>query len=92
MSLFYVFRKKNSGEIARNRLKLLLVADKADCSPEVMQMMKDDLIHVISRYVDVDSDRIEIQMTKRKQPDCDSYMPVIYAHFPIRDTLDKGIY
>ena len=31
MSLFPVFRKKNSGEIARNRLKLLLVADKADC-------------------------------------------------------------
>ena len=46
MSLFPVFRKKNSGEIARNRLKLLLVADKADCSPEVMQMIKDDMIHV----------------------------------------------
>ena len=59
MSLFPVFRKKNSGEIARNRLKLLLVADKADCSPEVMQMIKDDMIHVISRYMDVDSDRIE---------------------------------
>ena len=36
MSLFPVFRKKNSGEIARNRLKLLLVADKADCSPEAV--------------------------------------------------------
>ena len=92
MSLFPVFRKKNSGEIARHRLKLLLVADKADCSPEVMQMIKDDMIHVISRYMDVDSDRIEIQMTKMKQPDCDSYMPVLYANIPIRDIPDKGIY
>ena len=92
MSLFPVFRKKNSGEIARNRLKLLLVADKADCSPEVMQMIKDDLILEISRYMDVDSDRIEIQMTKKKQPDCDSYMPVLYAKIPNRDIPDNGRY
>ncbi|MBE7722766.1 MAG: cell division topological specificity factor MinE, partial [Lacrimispora celerecrescens] len=57
MSLLPVFRKKNSGEIARNRLKLLLVADKADCSPEIMQMIKDDMVRVVSRYMDIDSDR-----------------------------------
>lgn len=92
MNLFPAFRKKNSGEIARNRLKLLLVADKADCSPEIMQMIKDDMIRVVSRYMDIDSDRIEIQMKKLKQPDCERFTPVLYANIPIRDVLDKGIY
>lgn len=92
MSLFPVFRKKNSGEIARNRLKLLLVADKADCSPEIMQMLKDDMIRVVSRYMNIDSDRIEIQMKKIKQPECERFTPVLYANIPIRDTPDKGIY
>ncbi|WP_158376311.1 cell division topological specificity factor MinE [Lacrimispora sp.] len=92
MSLFPVFRKKNSGEIARNRLKLLLVADKADCSPEIMQMIKDDMIRVVSRYLNIDSDRIEIQMKKQKQEDCERFTPVLYANIPIRDVPDKGIY
>ena len=92
MNLFSVFRKKNSGDIAHRRLKLLLVADKAVCSPEVMQMIKDDMIRVISRYMNIDTDRIEIQMTKVKQPDCDIYTPVLYANIPIRDIPDKGIY
>lgn len=92
MILFHVFQKKNSGEIARNRLKLLLVADKADCSPEIMQMIRDDMIRVISRYMNIDSDRIEIQMKKLKQPDCECFSPVLYANIPIRDLPDKGIY
>lgn len=92
MSLFPLFRKKNSGEIARNRLKLLLVADKAECSPEIMQMIKDDMIRVVSRYMDIDSDAIEIQMKKHKQPDCERFIPVLYANIPIRDVPDKGIY
>lgn len=92
MSLFPAFRKKNSGEIARNRLKLLLVADKADCSPEVMQMIKDDMVRVVSRYMDIDSDRIEIQMKKIREPGCERITPVLYANIPIRDLPDKGIY
>lgn len=92
MNLFPVFQKKNSGEIARNRLKLLLVADKADCSPEIMQMIKDDMIHVISKYMNIDTDRIVIQMTKMQEPGTDMLMPVLYANIPIRAIPDKGIY
>lgn len=91
MGFFPVFHKKNSGEIARNRLKLLLVADKADCSPEIMQMIKDDMVRVISRYMDIDTDGIEIQMKQLKQPDCEGYCPVLYANIPIRDLPGKGI-
>ena len=35
MSLVDFFRRKNSGDVARDRLKLVLVSDRANCSPEI---------------------------------------------------------
>lgn len=90
MRLFPVIQKKNSGEIARNRLKLLLVSDKANCSPEIIEMIKDDMIHVVSRYMEIDSEGIEIQMTKMKPVGCLDSVPALYANIPIRDITDKG--
>ena len=37
MSLLDLFKKKGSGDVAKDRLKLLLVSDRANCSPEVMR-------------------------------------------------------
>ena len=45
-----LFTKKNSGEIARKRLKHLLTADRAGCSPELLDLIRADfllsLIHI----------------------------------------------
>ena len=42
----------HSGEIARKRLKLLLVADKTNCSPEFLEMIRDDIFEVVSKYME----------------------------------------
>ena len=42
------FRKKASSNIAKDRLKLVLVSDRANCSPDVMEQIKNDIINVIS--------------------------------------------
>ena len=47
MGLFDLFKKKNSGDVAKDRLKLLLVSDRANCSPDVMELIKNDIINVI---------------------------------------------
>ena len=47
--------ERRSGEIARKRLKLLLVADKTNCSPEFLEMIKDDIFQVVSKYMEIDS-------------------------------------
>ena len=54
MSLLDLFKKKGSGDVAKDRLKLLLVSDRANCSPEVMEMIKNDIIKVISKYMVID--------------------------------------
>ena len=52
MGLFELFKKKNSGDVAKDRLKLLLVSDRANCSPEMMEQIKNEIIQVTSKYME----------------------------------------
>ena len=40
MRLFSLFHKKNSRQVAKDRLKILLISDRVNCSPEMMEMIK----------------------------------------------------
>ena len=58
------FRKRSSGTMAKDRLKLVLVSDRASCSPETMEMIKNDIIEVISKYMEIDTQGLDIQITQ----------------------------
>ena len=45
--------EKSSREIARDRLKVVLIHDRANISPEVMEHLRDDIIKVISNYMEI---------------------------------------
>lgn len=59
--------KKNKGSknIAKDRLKLVLVHDRASMSPEIMEALRKELIQVISKYVDVDSGNIDVEINNQ---------------------------
>lgn len=78
-----MIQKRRSGEIARRRLKLLLVSDKANCSPEIMEMIKDDMIHVISKYMEVDDRYMEVGITKLEPSGHHGTIPALYANIPL---------
>jgi len=63
---FNIFRRKKSGQIARDRLKILLISDRINCSPEVMKLIKRDIAKVITKYIQIDPNKMEIQVSKRK--------------------------
>lgn len=58
-------REPKSAYTARERLKLVLIHDRTDISPGVMDLMKDDLIQAISRHVDINPDGVTIEMTRQ---------------------------
>lgn len=47
-------RETNSKDIARERLRLVLVHDRSTVSPEIISLLRDDLIQVIQKYMDID--------------------------------------
>lgn len=93
MSVFCFLRRGGTGSIARSRLKLLLVSDKADCSPEMMRVIESDLIHVVSKYMEIDKEKVQLKV------ECPSGGPggrqplwVLCAAIPVRAIPNKGIY
>lgn len=85
MRIMDFFRKKSSGEVAKDRLKLLLVSDRANCSPEMMEMIKNDIIEVISKYMDIDAQGLDIQITETESEGSNGVVPALFANIPIRD-------
>lgn len=59
-----IFGKKKSQSVAKERLQLVLIHDRSDISPEVMERLRRDLISVISSYMDVDTDNIEMDFDR----------------------------
>ena len=62
MKLSNLFRRKPSREVAKDRLKILLISDRVNCSPEILEMIKKDIAEVISRYMKIDTNNMEIQI------------------------------
>ena len=85
MGLMDLFQKKTSGDIDTDRLKLLLVSDRANCSPDVMEMIKNDIIQVISKYMEIDADGLDIQITQTESEGNNGNVPALYANIPIKD-------
>ena len=61
MGIMDLFKKKTSGNVAKDRLKLVLVSDRANCSSEMMEMMKNDIIEVMEACVNGTLDQVELQ-------------------------------
>lgn len=84
MSFLEKFTKKKSGENAKQRLKLLLVSERADCSPEIMEKIKNEIIGVISKYLDIDTEGLDIQITRNENEGVEGSSPALYANIPIK--------
>jgi cell division topological specificity factor len=73
-------REPTSREIAKNRLQLVLVQDRVNLSPHLLQTLKDELISVISKYVEIDAENMEVTFTQSKrQSRLTADIPVIGA-------------
>jgi len=57
-------QEPKSRDVAKDRLQLVLVQDRVNLSPEKMNALKDELIRVISKYVEIEQDGIEISLAK----------------------------
>lgn len=82
----HFFRRKCSKEIAKDRLKILLISDRVNCSPEMMEMIKADIAKVISKYMKIDAKSMEVQISKTGNKGGRGMKnPTLYANIPIID-------
>ena len=75
MNVFHHVRKRSAG-YARDRMKLLLVSERIDCSPQMMKMLRNDLIHTVNKYVLIDEEQVHLKITQEP--------PVIFMKIPVQ--------
>ena len=88
MKLTDIFKRKSSSEMAKDRLKLVLVSDRSSCSPEIMERIKNDILEVLSKYVEVDQTGLDIKITQMDTEGVTSdsrTVPALYANIPIKN-------
>ena len=76
-------RKQKSGTVAKNRLQLVLVQDRVNLSPARIDLLKDELIDVISKYVEIDTAGIDISLTNANR------QSQLIANIPVVGTRQK---
>ncbi|MFZ5352945.1 MAG: cell division topological specificity factor MinE [Bacillota bacterium] len=91
MDLFKMFSKSDhSKDIAKERLKLVLIHDRANVSPQFLEMIKGEIIDVISEYMEIDELGLEIKLTRTKRDTDNSTVPALVANIPIKKMKDNG--
>lgn len=71
-------KDEGSKKAAKDRLRLVLVHDRAKLSPQLMENLKVDLIEVISKYMEIDTDGLEVNF------DHEEDTMALVASIPIR--------
>jgi len=91
-NIFKFFRKdEKSKDLAKERLKLVLIHDKANVSPQFLEMVKGEIIKVIEKYMEIDEEALDIQLTKIKSDAGDRIVPQLVANIPILNVKTTDI-
>ncbi len=54
----------SSGEVAKERLRLVLAHDRTSISPALLDTLKDEIITVISRHVAIDAESVQVTFSQ----------------------------
>ena len=57
----------SSGKVAKERLRLVLAHDRTSISPALVETLKDEMIAVISRYVAIDPDNVQVTFSQSRR-------------------------
>lgn len=83
MDFFKFFTEKQAPkDVAKERLKLILIHDRQDLSPTILEKMKNEILEVISKYVEIDNGDVDVKLTADN--DMDGCGPALIANIPIK--------
>ena len=76
-------KELGSKDAAKERLHLVLMQDRANVSADFLELMKQEIIDVIKKYIVVDEDSIDVRLTNQAKDDGTNGAPSLYANIPI---------
>lgn len=83
-------KDNKSKDAAKERLHLVLMQDRANISADFLSLMKQEIIEVIKKYIDVDENAIDVRLTNKANGDGTTGAPVLYANIPIVSVREEA--
>ena len=80
-------RSKNA---AKERLHLVLMQDRANVSADFLDLMKQEIIEVIKKYIDIDEKSMDVRLTNKQNDDGTTGAPSLYANIPIMTIKEEA--
>lgn len=78
-----------SKDAAKERLHLVLMQDRANVSADFLDLMKQEIIEVIKKYIDIDETAMDVRLTNKENTDGTNGAPALYANIPIMNIKDE---
>lgn len=82
--------ESKSKDAAKERLHLVLMQDRANISADFLALMKQEIIEVIKKYIDVDENAIDVRLTNKSNEDGTTGAPVLYANIPVLSVKEEA--
>jgi len=79
-------QKPKPSSIARERLQLVLMHDRSNCSPDLVELIKNDILEVLARYVDLDEMDLDMQVTSEPSEEGTEPVSVLSVDIPIKNS------
>ena len=76
------FPCRRSGLVAKDRLKLVLSSERLDCTPQMMTMLKNDMIRAVDKYFSVQDKKVEIRYIKNRS--------TLLIKIPLQSDIEKS--
>ena len=64
MSIFRLFGKQRTAPAARERLQVLLAHERSSTGSDLITVLREEILAVIAKHVQVDSDRVHVKMDR----------------------------
>lgn len=88
MGFFKSFNNKPTPkEVAKDRLKLILIHDRGDIAPEIIEKIRQEILGVISKYIDIQIDDVEISVNKNAEEGENA--SALVANIPIKNVRGR---
>lgn len=83
-------QEDKSKRAAKERLHLVLMQDRANVSADFLELMKQEIIDVIKKYIEVDENEIDVRLTNKANTDGTTGAPALYANIPIMSLTNEA--
>ena len=96
-NIIKIFKKTNkketltpkSKESAKERLHLVLMQDRANVSADFLDLMREEIIEVIKKYIDIDETAMDVRLINQTNEDGTQGAPALFANIPIINIKDE---